>query len=179
MTKRNIVIPTEEDDREIIAAALADADNPPLTDEELFELRTRRTRGAQKGPTKKRVSMRLDADVVEALKAGGNGWTTRANAILRQGLKLKAGKVYRTKSYTVKKSSGAWELTSRRGASSVHPTKADAMSAAKAKTSAVVSAKSATASALRQNPGKSPKSTAASATVERQNKKRASTGRKG
>lgn len=34
------------------------------------------------------TTMRLDPDVIDRLKAGGKGWQTRANAILRKGLGL-------------------------------------------------------------------------------------------
>ena len=44
----------------------------------------RRLRGAQKTPTKEQVSMRLDADLVAALRAGGTGWQSRVNSILRE-----------------------------------------------------------------------------------------------
>lgn len=37
---------------------------------------------------KRRVTLYLDADVVERLKAGGRGWQTRANAALRRVLGL-------------------------------------------------------------------------------------------
>ncbi|MGV6840585.1 MAG: BrnA antitoxin family protein [Planktomarina sp.] len=47
-----------------------------------------RGRGAQKSPTKVRVGMRLDADVLTALRESGKGWQTRANALLRDGLGL-------------------------------------------------------------------------------------------
>ena len=35
---------------------------------------------------KKRVTMMLDPDVIERLKADGKGWQTRANALLREAL---------------------------------------------------------------------------------------------
>jgi uncharacterized protein (DUF4415 family) len=37
---------------------------------------------------KMRVTMRLDPDVVDALKKRGKGWQTRANELLRQALHL-------------------------------------------------------------------------------------------
>lgn len=48
-------------------------------------------RGPQKAPTKKLVSLRLDQDVLERAKAGGPGWQTRINAILRDALLKPAG----------------------------------------------------------------------------------------
>lgn len=35
---------------------------------------------------KRRVTMMLDPDVIERLKADGKGWQTRANALLREAL---------------------------------------------------------------------------------------------
>jgi uncharacterized protein (DUF4415 family) len=40
-------------------------------------------RGPQKAPTKELISLRVDRDVVEAYRASGRGWQTRANAALR------------------------------------------------------------------------------------------------
>lgn len=40
-------------------------------------------RGAQKAPTKEAVSIRLDADVLAALRASGPGWQGRVNDVLR------------------------------------------------------------------------------------------------
>ena len=34
------------------------------------------------------TTVRLDADVIEALKSGGKGWQTRLNEMLRNGLGL-------------------------------------------------------------------------------------------
>lgn len=44
------------------------------------------TRGAQKTPTKVPVSIRIDPDVLAVLKAGGDGWQSRVNGILRQAV---------------------------------------------------------------------------------------------
>jgi uncharacterized protein (DUF4415 family) len=38
--------------------------------------------------TKEPVKLRLDADVVAALRATGDGWQTRINAMLRASLNL-------------------------------------------------------------------------------------------
>jgi len=37
---------------------------------------------------KRRVTMMLDPDIIERLKAGDRGWQTRANALLREALEL-------------------------------------------------------------------------------------------
>jgi len=53
--------------------------------------RHRASRGLQKAPTKKLVSIRLDQDVLERAKSGGPGWQSRINDILRDALLTKAG----------------------------------------------------------------------------------------
>ena len=92
---------------EQIAAALAaapetpvaDDDNPPTTEADWSEaivshsyaelrekLAERRRRGPQKAPRKVATTIRLDADVLAALKASGKVWQTRVNTILRERL---------------------------------------------------------------------------------------------
>lgn len=44
-------------------------------------------RGAQKAPTKERITIRLSPDVAQAFKATGKGWQTRLNDALRDWLK--------------------------------------------------------------------------------------------
>jgi uncharacterized protein (DUF4415 family) len=46
-------------------------------------VRQAKGRGKQKAPTKQQVTLRLDADVLDALKKTGNGWQTRLNQQLR------------------------------------------------------------------------------------------------
>jgi uncharacterized protein (DUF4415 family) len=46
----------------------------------------RRTRGPNKKLAKEQVAIRLDPDVVGALRASGPGWQTRVNAALREWL---------------------------------------------------------------------------------------------
>ena len=43
-------------------------------------------RGAQKAPTKERVGLRLDRDVLEHYRATGPGWQVRMNDALRAGM---------------------------------------------------------------------------------------------
>ena len=75
------------------------SDNPPWTKQDFAKARpfveafpdlarTIRRRGKQKAPTKTPVSLRLDADVVKAYKAGGEGWQSRINGDLRRVMKL-------------------------------------------------------------------------------------------
>lgn len=51
-----------------------------------------RKRGPQKAPTKQPVKLRLDPDVLAALREAGDGWQTRINHMLRASLQL-AGKL--------------------------------------------------------------------------------------
>ena len=43
-------------------------------------------RGPQKAPTKKLVSLRLSAEVIEHFKAEGPGWQTRIDGALREAI---------------------------------------------------------------------------------------------
>ena len=49
-----------------------------------------RRREPQKAPTKVSTTIRFDADLLEALKATGEGWQTRVNALVRRELMGKA-----------------------------------------------------------------------------------------
>ena len=86
MTKRSMnfgfVIPTAEEDAVINAGIAADPDTNELTDAEMARLRPLRGRPALARP-KAALTMRVDADVLDALKASGPGWQTRINALLR------------------------------------------------------------------------------------------------
>lgn len=68
-------------------AALPDAeidtsDIPELTDAQLAEMK----RPEHFRPIKKQITARLDADVLAWLKAGGKGYQSRMNAILRRAM---------------------------------------------------------------------------------------------
>jgi uncharacterized protein (DUF4415 family) len=68
-------------------AAMPDAeidtsDIPELTDAQLAEMK----RPEHFRPVKKQITARLDADVLAWLKAGGKGYQSRMNAILRQAM---------------------------------------------------------------------------------------------
>ncbi|MBT9589116.1 BrnA antitoxin family protein [bacterium] len=79
--------PTPEQEAELRALAtmpeesIDTSDIPELSDEQLA--RMVRARGTYR-PTKASTSIRLDSDVLAWLKAGGRGWQTRINDILRQ-----------------------------------------------------------------------------------------------
>ena len=75
-----------------------DPDAPEWTDEDFAIARPatdvvphiveeqRRTRGRQKTPTKEKVTLRLDADLVSHFREGGRGWQTRLNDTLRRSV---------------------------------------------------------------------------------------------
>jgi uncharacterized protein (DUF4415 family) len=69
--------------------------------------RSRGQRGPQKSPTKELISLRLDRDVLAALRATGLGWQTRANDALRAAYVTNSAPASRATSRTT---------TGRRGA---------------------------------------------------------------
>jgi uncharacterized protein (DUF4415 family) len=87
--KPGTLFPTPEEDAAITAAAESDPDARPLTDEEWEAVRPtlRRGRPLAQRPLKVPTTIRFDADVLAALKAGGPGWQTRVNDALREWLK--------------------------------------------------------------------------------------------
>jgi uncharacterized protein (DUF4415 family) len=80
------------------ASKWVDPDDAPELTREFFERGEirhgdkviRRGRPPLDNP-KQAVKLRLDADVLEAYRATGDGWQTRINADLRKARKLKAG----------------------------------------------------------------------------------------
>lgn len=69
----------------------------PLSDfpkllEALENARARGQRGPQKAPTKRRVGLRLDPEIVEHFRATGPGWQTRINDVLLAHIKGAAGR---------------------------------------------------------------------------------------
>jgi uncharacterized protein (DUF4415 family) len=84
---KEIIMPTDEEDAAITAAAEADPDNPPLDDD--FFRRARRGRPALPDEAKrKRVNIMLDADVAAALRAAGGNASARINRLLKKDLGL-------------------------------------------------------------------------------------------
>ncbi|WP_310614569.1 BrnA antitoxin family protein [Limnohabitans sp.] len=80
-------------------ATWTDPDDAPELTEAFFKTAEQyvgaqlKTRGRPKAAvTKEPVKIRLDADVLAALRASGEGWQTRINDTLRASLKL-AGRV--------------------------------------------------------------------------------------
>jgi uncharacterized protein (DUF4415 family) len=81
------------------AATWRDPDDAPALSAEFFKSadlyqgNSLKTRGRPKASTTKEpVKLRLDADVLAALRASGEGWQTRINETLRASLRL-AGRV--------------------------------------------------------------------------------------
>ncbi len=85
---RTLVLPTPEEEAAITAAAMSDADARPYTDVEWKAVKPllRRGRPPAENP-KVHTGLRLDAEVLDAFKAGGRGWQTRINEALKDWLK--------------------------------------------------------------------------------------------
>lgn len=92
---------TDEEEAEIQAMIASDPDNPEMTEEELKELRPfrevfpdlaaaidRKLGRPKSETTKKAISLRLDQEVIERFKAGGEGWQSRMNEALRKAVGL-------------------------------------------------------------------------------------------
>ncbi|MGA9867479.1 MAG: BrnA antitoxin family protein [Acetobacteraceae bacterium] len=99
MAKHKLIYPTAEEDAAIARGIAADPDTWEWTEEDFARARPasevfpeivadyhRRMRGAQKRPTKVLVSLRLERDVVERLRASGHGWQSRVNDMLRKAV---------------------------------------------------------------------------------------------
>jgi uncharacterized protein (DUF4415 family) len=107
MTRAKRFIPelTDAEEAAIQAGIAKDPDNPEWTDEdwsrarpaaevlppELYAALTKRSRGRPKAEApKQKVTMRLDADVIEGLRATGPGWQVRVNDALRRLIRRRA-----------------------------------------------------------------------------------------
>lgn len=77
-----LIRPTDAEDAQITTAALTDADNLPLTDAELKQMKRGPGRPAGSGK-KEQVTLRLDSDILQRFRATGSGWQTRINDALR------------------------------------------------------------------------------------------------
>lgn len=87
--KPGTILPTPAEDAAITAAALADPDAAPFTDEEWKKAKPRRGRPLGSG-TKTQVTLRLDVEVLEKFKASGDGWQTRINEALKSWVRTHA-----------------------------------------------------------------------------------------
>ena len=79
-------LPTPEEDAAIVAAAKADPDAQPLTDDQLQAMvPMRAVRGRPKSASKKQlISVRYSPEVVAFFKATGEGWQARMDGVLRE-----------------------------------------------------------------------------------------------
>ena len=95
-------LPTPEEEAAINRGIAADPDNAELDDAAFAAMQpartlvpaivaahARRKRGPQKRPTKELISLRLDRELVDALRASGAGWQRRAGEMLRKALLIK------------------------------------------------------------------------------------------
>jgi uncharacterized protein (DUF4415 family) len=92
MNKRNskpgLVMPTPEEDAQINAGIAADPDTRELTAQDMARMQPLRRPGRPRlVQPKVPVTMRMDADVLDAIKASGAGWQTRVNDVLREAVR--------------------------------------------------------------------------------------------
>ena len=92
---------TAEEEAAIRAGIDADSDTFELSDSDLAAMRPasdvmaadvhralveRQHRGRQQAPTKQAISLRLDRDLLDRLRASGPGWQARVDELLRKAL---------------------------------------------------------------------------------------------
>lgn len=85
-------MPTEKQNKLIVAAAKADPDAQPLTSRQLKAMvPLRALRGRPKSPEPKQLlSVRYSPEVIAYFKATGEGWQTRMDGVLRQYVSRRA-----------------------------------------------------------------------------------------
>jgi len=90
--KPGTIWPTDEEDAVITAAAMSDPDARPLTDEEWERVKPLVRIGARpvgrpkvENPRRK-VTLRLEAMVIDYFRSTGPGWQPRINAVLREAV---------------------------------------------------------------------------------------------
>ena len=90
MTKRSknfgFIVPTPEEDAAIALGIAADPDTYEVPSEEIAQMRPLRGRPLLLRP-KAALTMRVDAEVLDALKASGPGWQTRVNELLKDAVR--------------------------------------------------------------------------------------------
>lgn len=80
---------SDQEDVARVQAARADKDNPPVPADARFERadEMRRRPGRPRLPSpKQQVTLRLDREVIEGMRALGAGWQVRVNAMLKAWL---------------------------------------------------------------------------------------------
>lgn len=81
---RKLIMPTPAEDAAINAGIAADPDTFEVGEAEFKQLK--RMGRPRKASPKVPLTVRYDADIIEAFKAGGEGWQTRMNDALREWL---------------------------------------------------------------------------------------------
>ena len=84
--KVGTIIPTPEEDAAIAAGIAADPDTYELSSAQIAQMRPLRGRPRVARP-KAALTMRVDADVLDAIKASGPGWQTRVNELLKAAVR--------------------------------------------------------------------------------------------
>jgi uncharacterized protein (DUF4415 family) len=86
-SKRKLIEPTDEEDAAINRGIAADPDTYEVPPEDFVKMKRLGARGRPKLERPKvSLTVRYDADVVDAFKATGDGWQTRMNDALREWL---------------------------------------------------------------------------------------------
>lgn len=87
-SKRLPVVPTPAEDAAIDVGMAADPSTFELTHETVARMQRLRKAGRPRlDAPKEMMTMRVDADVLKSIKASGEGWQTRVNALLRDAVK--------------------------------------------------------------------------------------------
>lgn len=85
-----------EDDQRSRLEALAALDDASIDTSDASELTEQQLADAERGrfyrPVKKQITARIDADVLAWLRAGGKGYQSRMNAILREAMRREAAR---------------------------------------------------------------------------------------
>jgi uncharacterized protein (DUF4415 family) len=89
--KPGTIIPTDEEDAAITAAAISDPDAVPFTDAEWEQVKPLVRRGCPLGSgSKTQVTLRLDVEVIQKFKASGDRGQTRINNALKSWVQTHA-----------------------------------------------------------------------------------------
>jgi uncharacterized protein (DUF4415 family) len=85
-SRKKVMMPSDEEDAAINAGIAADPDTYVPSDEQFAQMRPRSERKRVGRPAKENpkvpTNLRLDASVVDAFRATGDGWQTRINDVL-------------------------------------------------------------------------------------------------
>lgn len=83
--KKGHISPTEQENAQIMASALADHDARPYTSDEWAKTKPRIGR-PKADVTKQSTTIRLSKEVMDAFRATGSGWQTRIDDALKDWL---------------------------------------------------------------------------------------------